>query len=616
MTTAESNPQGSPIDTPIVGIALANRSDPADTASPLQDEYPEIVRSKAQLAVIIAALCLSLFLAALDFVRSFLEANDKRNNNIYYQTIIATALPTISEEFHSPAAYTWVGSAYLLANAASTPIFGKLSDIWGRKTILLVAVAIFFFGSLLCGVSPNVETLIAGRAVQGGAAGGLVILVNICISDLFSMRVRGAFLGLTGVVWATASALGPVLGGAFTELVSWRWCFYINLPCSGAAFIAILTCLKLQNTPTSLIVGLKAIDWLGSLAIVGLTLMLLLGLDFGGVIFAWDSPKVICLIVFGLVMGGVFLLIEGKVARYPLMPLHLFKRRSNVAALLICFCHGFVYISGSYYLPLFFQAVRGSSPLASGVDTIPLATIQCVSGVITGLLIHKTGRYLELIWAGMIVMTLGFGLFVSLSPSTPLGVIVAFEIVAGLGIGTNFQSPLIALQSLVSSGDTATATATFGFIRNIATSMSIAIGGVVFQNGMARRERTLLDALGPENGSKLSGVEAGANVMLVASLPEGQRLVARKAYSESLKTMWILYVSVSAVGMVASAFIGKQTLSKEHVETRTGLGNEKADEKARLRRSGSSAGVVRRANLQTDAAETGSVRSVARSRDV
>jgi predicted MFS family arabinose efflux permease len=171
---------------------------------------PEATRTKLQTTVIMASLCASVFLAALDI------------------TIITTALPTISEHFHSNAGYTWIGSAYLLANAASTPSWGKFSDIWGRKPILLIAAAVFFLGSLLAAVSVNVGMLITARAIQGIGGGGLIILVNICISDLFSMRNRGTYFGMIGMVWALASAIGPVLGGVFTEKVSWRWCFYIN----------------------------------------------------------------------------------------------------------------------------------------------------------------------------------------------------------------------------------------------------------------------------------------------------------------------------------------------------------------------------------------------------
>jgi fucose permease len=183
---------------------------PATNDAPPASTDPEDKRSTLETVIIMACLCTSVFLAALD------------------TTIVTTALPTISEYFHSDVGYTWIGSAYLLANAASTPSWGKFSDIWGRKPVLLMACAIFFVGSLLAAVSVSIAMLIAARAIQGIGGGGLIILVNICISDLFSMRKRGAYFGIIGMVWAFASAVGPILGGVFTEKVSWRWCFYIN----------------------------------------------------------------------------------------------------------------------------------------------------------------------------------------------------------------------------------------------------------------------------------------------------------------------------------------------------------------------------------------------------
>ncbi|KAI9806936.1 MAG: hypothetical protein M1833_002594 [Piccolia ochrophora] len=513
-------------------------------------------RSTLQIAIIMMALCMSVFLAALDL------------------TIITTALPTISEHFGSSAGYTWIGSSYLLANAASTPVWGKLSDIWGRKPALLIAAAVFFFGSALCGAATSITMLIAGRAVQGLGGGGLIILVNICISDLFSMRNRATYFGIIGMVWALASAIGPIMGGIFTQEVSWRWCFYINLPCTGAVFLVLLFYLKLHTPKTPLVAGLKAIDWIGSFTIVGGTLMFLLGLEFGGVIFPWSSATVVCLIVFGLVTLTLFILNEWKLATYPVMPLRLFAHRSNCAALLVCLSHGLVFIAGSYYLPLYFQAVLGASPLLSGVYLIPFALTLSLGSAIVGIFIRKTGRYLEPIWTGMALMTLGFGLFIDLSPTSSWAKIILYQIVAGLGVGPNFQSPLIALQSMIAPRDIATATATFGFTRNLATAISVVIGGVVFQNGMQAQLPALRDALGPDTAELLSGGSAGANVMIVAALPEAQRDLARQAFAEALRKMWILFVALGFAGMMASAGIGKQVLSKEHEETKTGLGGE------------------------------------------
>lgn len=540
--------------------AQAVAETPAPNGAVPPPKNPEDTRSTLETVIIMASLCASVFLAALD------------------TTIITTALPTISEYFHSNAGYTWIGSAYLLANAASTPSWGKFSDIWGRKPVLLGAAGVFFIGSLLAAVSVSIGMLITARAIQGIGGGGLIILVNICISDLFSMRKRGAYFGIIGMVWAFASATGPILGGVFTEKVSWRWCFYINLPITGTVFVLLFFFLHLHNPRTPVWDGLKAVDWAGSLTIVGGTLMLLLGLEFGGVTRPWNSATVICLIVFGILTAGLFVLNEWKFARYPVMPLRIFKHPSNIAALGVCFCHGYVFIAGTYYLPLYFQAVLGATPLLSGIYLLPFALSLSFCSGATGVFIKKTGKYLPPIWFGLFFMTLGFGLFIDMPLHPGWARIIIFQIIAGIGVGPNFQSPLIALQTLVAPKDIATATATFGFTRNLSTSISVVIGGVVFQNEMQKRYEGLVASLGLNIANSLSGGSAGASVGLVRALPPAQREIARAAFYGSLRTMWIMYIAFAALGLATSFFIAQNKLSKEHQITKTGIAEE---EKAR-----------------------------------
>ena len=302
--------------------------------------------------------------------------------------------------------------------------------------------------------------------------------------------------------------------------------------------------------------------------------MLLLGLEFGGVTYPWGSVTVICLIVFGVLVGGLFVLNEWKFARYPVMPLRIFKHRSNIASLGVCFFHGAVFIAGTYYAPLYFQAVLGATPLLSGVYLLPFVMSLSFTSGLTGVFIKKTGKYLPAIWFGMVIMLLGFGLYIDLPNGRNWTKIILYQIVAGIGVGPNFQSPLLALQTMIAPKDIATATATFGFTRNLSTSISVVIGGVIFQNEMQKRYPALLAALGPETAAALSGGSAGARVGIVAQLPAAQREVARQAFHESLKAMWIMYVAFAAAGLVITAFIGNHVLSKEHQTVKTGLGEE------------------------------------------
>ena len=307
--------------------------------------------------------------------------------------------------------------------------------------------------------------------------------------------------------------------------------------------------------------------------------MFLLGLEYGGVSYPWSSATVLCLIIFGLVTLGLFFINEWKFAKYPVMPLRLFKRRSNVAALSVCFIHGFVFISGAYFLPLYFQAVLGATPILSGVYLFPFVLSLSVISVAGGIFIKKTGQYLPPIWFGMLFMAIGFGLYIDLPPTRGWGRIIPFQIIAGLGVGPNFQAPLIALQSLVEPRDIATATATFGFVRNLATSISVVIGGVILQNRMMAQKSTLVAAVGPEIGNILGGGGASGATNLIDGLPQAQKVVIDQVYTNSLKDLWIFYLAFSAVGLAVSLLITKQTLSKSHEVQKTGLAQE---EKYRL----------------------------------
>ncbi|KAJ4411184.1 hypothetical protein N0V91_001559 [Didymella pomorum] len=522
-------------------------------------------RSNLRMFAILTALFLSLFVAALD------------------ATIVATAAPTMSHDLHSAAGYTWIGGAFLLGNAASGPIWAKLSDIFGRKLIILLALAVFFASSAVCATAKTMEALIIGRAFQGAAGGGLILLVHVCISDMFSLRQRSLLMGLTEGIWALAGGIGPILGGVFSSLVNWRWCFWINLPISGLAGLLILIFLDVKHEHTSFIDGMKAIDWLGIFTFLACTLMLLLGLDFGGVLFPWDSAKVIALLVVGGAMIFAFIYSEAKFAKYPLIPMSLFKRKTNIATFLVVFFHGFVFIAAEFYMPLFLQSVLEASPLRSGVLFLPLIVTGAIFGVVCGVIIHRTGRFREIMWVGSAFMCLGFGLFVSFDANTTTARAVGFQMVAGFGQGILFEAPLIAIQSQVKQKDVATATATMAFVRNIAVSISVIICGTIFQNSMSARQGYLKAAGLPSNVlDQLDGENALANVMVPSTLENpAWEFAAKQAFAWATRNMWIMLTVVAFLALVSSFFVEAAYLGTEHVETVTGLRKEKAPSEAR-----------------------------------
>ena len=522
-----------------------------DTSSPAS--------SNIQTALTMFALITATFLAALDM------------------TIVTTALPTIASSFSASSAdYSWIGSSYLLGMAASTPTWAKVSDIFGRKPVLLVANVVFFVGSLICGLAMNIHMLLAGRAIQGVGGGGLTVMTHVCIGSLFSMRSRAMFYGILSLMWVVASAVGPIVGGLFTERVSWRWCFYINLPCDGAAFAIIMLFIKIETPKTPIRKGLQAIDWAGSLAVVGGTTMLLLGLNFGNVSFPWTSATVICTIVFGSCSLVAFLFIEAWVPKYPIMPFRIFKSTSNIACLLTCFSQSLVFISGSYFLPLYFQDILLASPILSGVYLLPFVVSLALSAAASGILIRKTGYYRPFIWAGMALLTLGFGLFTDLPPYANWSKIIIYQIIAGIGVGSNFQAPLIALQNRTKPQDIATVTATFLFVRNLATAMSIVFGGAIFQNQLLPLI-AVSSALPPTVKSSLESTSTGAEAGFLASLPSAQRSAVNEAYTQALRDMWIFYTCAAGAGLLASLFIKQRALSDEHEILKQGIGRQEED---------------------------------------
>ncbi|KAJ5153336.1 Efflux pump dotC [Penicillium canariense] len=509
---------------------------------------------KKKIIVVMLALCLALFLAALDM------------------TIISTALPTIAADFGaSESGYSWIASSYLLANAACIPLWGKISDIWGRKPIILLANVWFLVGSLICALAKNMGMIIAGRAVQGIGGGGIIILANISVTDLFSMRERPMYYGLFGATWAIAGALGPIIGGAFTTNVTWRWCFYLNLPIGGFSFAILFFFLSIESPKTPFLAGLRSIDWAGTFLIVGGTLMFLFGLEFGGINYPWKSATVICLIVFGVFVWVCAMLVEWKLAKYPIIPLRLFSEGNNILILMVCYCHGFVFISGAYYLPLYFQTVLLASPILSGVYTLPMVLSLSIVSAGTGIVMKKTGRYHEMIVAGLFCMTLGFGLLIDLKPYASWPRIVIYQLIAGTGVGPNFQAPLVAFQANIRPADMATATATFGFVRQLSTSMSVVLGTVIYQNVISQQAGKLIAAIGPERTAAISSSFAGSSKELIKSLTDSQRQVVLEAFTFALSRMWIFYTAVGGVGFILSLFIRPRELTQTHTIRKTGL---------------------------------------------
>ncbi|KAK2599212.1 hypothetical protein N8I77_010984 [Diaporthe amygdali] len=536
------------------------------TAAGTHQGRPTDKPSGAVIPLIMVPLCLSVFLSSLDL------------------TMVTPAIPSMAADFQSSSGYIWVGGAFILGSTAMTPVWGSVADIWGRKPIMLIAQAFFFVGSLLCALAPSMDAFIAGRGVQGIGASGMGILVNIIICDTFSMRDRGLYLAITSIIWAVGTAVGPILGGVFTTRVHWRWCFWMNLPIGAVVFVVQLLFLRIPMPRTPVLAGLKAIDWTGSLLIIGSALMVLLGLEFGGVTFPWSSAAVICLITFGTVVLGMFLVNEWKLATNPVVPLRLFSNGSTVAAYMVYVCNFSVLIGLSYYLPLYSQSVLGSNALISGLHLLPLIVSSSLAAACTGVFIQKTGIYLPIMYGAQVLLNLGAGLFLNLAFEKNIARLVVYQIITGAGIGLNMEPPLLVAQATATALDTAAVISTMSFLRSICTAIIVVVGGVIFQGQMVANNGGLAAQIGQDLAAHFNGEHATASVEMIGSLPTDVQEIIRRTYFQALRAVWIMCVAVAGISLISNIFVRAHHLSSETKGAVLGLERAREEENTRQQR--------------------------------
>ncbi|KAJ7779218.1 major facilitator superfamily domain-containing protein [Mycena metata] len=477
------------------------------------------------------AIMVAVFLSALDL------------------TVVATALPTIANALHDTEGdYIWVGSAYALSSTAFIPLSGNLANVFGRKPILLATIGLFGIGSVLSGAAQNMPMLIAGRTIQGIGGGGILTLTEIVTADLVPLAERGTYQGLIAMVWALASFTGPPIGGALAQDgKSWRWIFYLNLPLAAIAMILVAMYLKLNRPQGSTREKLANVDWVGNFIIVSGTSLAIIGLTWGGIRYPWDAPQVLVPLVVGVFVIFVFGVYEAKFAAFPVIPRDIVSNRTSVSGLLTVAVHGVTSISVVYYIPVFFQACFGASPLRSSVDFLPAQLTSTPFAVLTGVLVGFTKKYRLVNWAGWAISIVGFGLFSTIRADTSTAQWVIYQIIAALGVGPLFVVPLFALLAPLPPARSGSALTLFTFTRSFAQTWGITISGTILQNMLKKNLPAAFVAQFPP-----STEIAYAAIPVIRELEEPLRSQVRAAFSDSMAAIWQALIGISGLGLLLS----------------------------------------------------------------
>ena len=526
-----------PADTPSAGAAAGSATVDQDQLPGGPGDGPSYL-SHRQILIVLAGVMAGMLLFALD------------------QGIVGTALPRIVSELGGLDKLSWVVTAYLLTSTATTPLWGKISDLYGRRLIFQVAIIIFLIGSALSGLSQNMGQLILFRAVQGIGGGGLFAIALSIIGDVIPPRERGRYQGYFGAVFGVSSVAGPLLGGWLTDGPGWRWIFYINIPVGLAALVVTSAALKMP-----VIRRQHSIDYLGAAAIVGAVTCLLLYLDWRGNEYGWTEAGALLLLGGTLLLAGLFLLIERRAAE-PIIPLRLFRNRIFSVGNAFAFLAGIAMFGTIIFLPVYLQAVKGFTPTQSGLALLPAIIGIFSTSITSGQLITRTGPYKIFPVIGAAVMTVAMVLLSRLGVETPFWQVAMYEYLFGAGLGLTMQTIVTAVQNSVEYRDMGSATSSTTFFRQMGGSVGAAVFGAVLSSRLAHYIAQQLAEAGIRTGAGVPPVEAN-NVQAIQHLAEPVRSIVLGAFTSALDDVFLVGVPFLVIAFLIS-------LALKEVPLRTG----------------------------------------------
>ncbi|MFT4471344.1 DHA2 family efflux MFS transporter permease subunit [Arthrobacter sulfonylureivorans] len=512
----------------------------APVSAPTDRDHIRDGTPQPRVTVVFLGLMLAVLLAALD------------------QTIVSTALPTIVGDLNGLEHISWVITAYILAATIGLPIYGKLGDLFGRKSIFIFAIAVFLGGSMLSGMAQSMPQLIAFRAIQGVGGGGLMIGAQAIIGDLVSPRERGKYMGLIGAAFGLASVSGPLLGGFITDHWNWRWVFYINLPLGAAALAVITTTLHLHKPGGPR----PKLDYLGTFLLAVASAAVILFTSWGGTTYAWDSPVIIGLGAVTVVASVLFVLAERRAVE-PVLPLRLFRDRDFTLPTLMGVCVGIAMFSAIAYLPTFLQMVNGASATESGLMMIPMTVGMVGATTATGQLVTRTGRYKIFPILGTALIAAGLVMLSQISDTTPYAFTAAGMLVLGLGLGSIMQNLVLIVQNSVRRRDLGTATSATNYFRQIGATFGISLFGAIFISRLTEQFSAappgMVTALGSGGGQSFSSLGPA----VLASLPAPAQEFIAHAFAQALPPIYLYAVPIVLAALVLACFVKEIPLSEE-----------------------------------------------------